>query len=70
MFNKRIKKIERKSIGGVRMIKLQKTTKGAYFIILPRDIIRIAGWKEGDEIDVRLGSDISPGSRDLVLLKK
>ncbi len=52
------------------MIKLQKTTKGAYFIILPKDIIRIAGWKEGDEIDVRLGSDISPGSRDLVLLKK
>lgn len=52
------------------MVRLQKTTKGEYFIVLPREIIRLAGWKEGDEIEVRLGGDITPGSRDLVLLRK
>ncbi len=52
------------------MVRLQKTTKGEYFIILPREMLRIAGWKEGDEIEVRLGSDVSPRSKDLVLLKK
>lgn len=39
-------------------------------MVLPGEMARIAGWKEGDEIEVRLGSDLTPRSKDLVLRKK
>ncbi len=52
------------------MVRLQKTMKGEYYIQLPRELVRLAGWKEGDEIEVRLGSEVTPGRRDLVLLLK
>jgi|Deesub1362A_J573_1020465.scaffolds.fasta_scaffold00051_153 bifunctional DNA-binding transcriptional regulator/antitoxin component of YhaV-PrlF toxin-antitoxin module len=51
------------------MTKLQRTSKDQYFLIIPRDLIRLVGWKEGDEIDIRSGSEVSPGKKDLVLRK-
>jgi hypothetical protein len=49
--------------------KLQKTTKGEYFIIIPRDMIRLVGWTEGEEIEVTPGLEVSPRREDLVLRK-
>ena len=51
------------------MEKLQKTTKGQNFILLPAEMIKLTGWKEGDEIDVRSGLDITPTKGDLILRK-
>ena len=51
------------------MEKLQKTAKGKHFILLPGEMIKFAGWKEGDEIDVRPGLDITPKKGDLILRK-
>lgn len=49
---------------------LKRTMKGVYYIEIPQEIIRITGLKEGDQIDVRTGGDISPRSKDIVLMKK
>ncbi len=51
------------------MEKLQKTTKGQHFILLPSEMIKLTGWKEGDTIDVRSGLDITPKKGDLILRK-
>ena len=51
------------------MEKLQKTTKGQHFILLPVEMIKLTEWKEGDTIDVRSGLDIKPKKGDLVLRK-
>ena len=51
------------------MEKLQKTTKGQHFILLPSEMVKLTGWKEGDTIDVRSGLDISPKKGDLILRK-
>jgi antitoxin component of MazEF toxin-antitoxin module len=49
--------------------KLQKTTRGEYFIIIPRDMIKLVGWTEGEEIEVTPGLEVSPRREDLVLRK-
>lgn len=51
-------------------MRLQKTTKGQYFILLPDELVRIARWKEGDEIEVVPGSEVAARKEDLVLRKK
>jgi hypothetical protein len=51
------------------MEKLQRTTKGQHFILLPGEMIKLVGWKEGDRIDIRSGLDITPKKRDLILRK-
>lgn len=51
------------------MEKLQRTTKGKYFILLPSEMIKLTEWKEGNEIDVRSGIDITPKKGDLILRK-
>lgn len=51
------------------MEKLQRTTKGQHFILLPEEMIKLVGWKEGDRIDIRSGLDITPKKGDLILRK-
>jgi hypothetical protein len=51
-------------------MELKRTLKGKYFIELPDDLMRLTGWKDGDEIDVRSGADLSAGRGDLVLRKR
>jgi hypothetical protein len=51
------------------MEKLQRTTKGQHFILIPGEMIKLARWKEGDNIDVRSGLDITPKKGDLILRK-
>ncbi len=48
---------------------LQRTTKGKHFILLPSEMIKLTGWKEGDSIDIRSGLDITPKKGDLILRK-
>jgi len=48
---------------------LQKTPKGKHFILMPSEMIKLAGWKEGDKIDVRSALDLEPSKGDLVLKK-
>ncbi len=51
------------------MEKLQRTSRGQHFILLPGEMIKLAGWKEGDKIDVRPGLDITPKKGDMILRK-
>lgn len=51
------------------MEKLQKTSRGQHFILLPGELVKLAGWKEDDKIDVRSGLDITPKKGDLILRK-
>lgn len=51
------------------MEKIQKTSRGQHFILLPGEMIKLVGWKEGDRIDVRSGLDITPKKGDLILRK-
>ncbi len=48
---------------------LQKTTRGKHFILIPGEMIKLTGWKEGDKIDVRSALDLEPKNGDLVLKK-
>ncbi len=48
-------------------VKLQKTFKGVYFIEIPEEIIRLTGWKAGDEIEVLPASAIKPAKGDVIL---
>lgn len=48
---------------------LQSTLKGIYFIELPRDLLRVKGWKEGDTIEVLSGSSAQARKEDIVLRK-
>ena len=52
------------------MVKLQKTMKGVYFIEIPAEIVRLAGWQEGAEVEIRVGGDVQPRRKDLVLRLK
>ncbi len=51
------------------MEKIQITSKGQHFILLPGEMIKLVGWKEGDRIDIRSGLDITPKKGDLILRK-
>ncbi len=51
------------------MEKLQKTSRGQHFILLPGELVKLVGWKEDDKIDVRSGLDITPKKGDLILRK-
>ncbi len=51
-------------------MKLRRTTKGQYYVLLPRDLIRVIKWMEGDEIEVILGSEAEPKKDDLVLRRR
>lgn len=51
------------------MEKIQKTSQGQHFILLPGEMIKLVGWKEGDRIDIRSGLDITPKKGDLILRK-
>jgi hypothetical protein len=49
--------------------KLQRTAQGQYFLLLPKEMIKVSQWEEGDEIEIWLGSEVSPRKEDLVLRK-
>ncbi|MBI4345035.1 MAG: hypothetical protein HY555_05595 [Euryarchaeota archaeon] len=49
--------------------KVQRTTQGQFFILLPEEMIRIVKWREGDEVEVWPGSETGPRAQDLVLRK-
>lgn len=51
-------------------MRLNRTTKGQYYIILPRDLMRVVKWRAGDEIEVILGSEAEPKKDDLILRRK
>lgn len=46
---------------------LRRTLKGVYFIELPRDLLRIKGWKEGEFIEVLSGASVQARKEDIVL---
>ncbi len=48
---------------------LQKTLKGVYYIKLPRDLLRIKGWKEGETIEVLSGASVQARKEDIILRK-
>lgn len=50
-------------------MKLQKTLKGVYFLELPRDLLRVKGWREGDVIDVLSGASTQARKEDIILRK-
>jgi len=51
-------------------MKLHRTTKGQYYVLLPRDLVRVIKWKNGDEIEVILGSEAEPKKDDIILRRK
>jgi bifunctional DNA-binding transcriptional regulator/antitoxin component of YhaV-PrlF toxin-antitoxin module len=51
-------------------MKLHRTTKGQYYVLLPRDLVRVIKWKKGDEIEIILGSEAEPKKEDLILRRK
>jgi bifunctional DNA-binding transcriptional regulator/antitoxin component of YhaV-PrlF toxin-antitoxin module len=51
-------------------MKLRRTTKGQYYILLPRDLMRVVKWREGDEIEVILGSEAEAKKDDLILRRR
>lgn len=51
-------------------MRLHRTTKGQYYVILPRDLMRVVKWKENDELDVILGAEAEPKKDDLILRRK
>jgi|GEM_PF-1619441 len=48
---------------------LKKTQQGRYFIIVPKNLVRIAKWSEGDTIEVMPGSAATVKKDDLILRK-
>ncbi len=48
---------------------LKKTQRGKYFIVIPKNLRRIAKWEEGDVIEVMPGSAVSVKKDDLILRK-
>lgn len=46
---------------------LRKTLKGVYFVELPRDLIRIKGWKDGEVIEVLSGGTVQARKEDIIL---
>ncbi|NOZ76285.1 MAG: hypothetical protein GXO65_01105 [Euryarchaeota archaeon] len=52
------------------MKKVQKTLKGVYYVEIPSEVIRLVGWKEGDEVEFLPGTAISPRKEDLLLRRK
>lgn len=58
------------TFGLVLKMKLHKTSKGQYFVLLPDELVRVVKWKEGDEIELIPGSEVAARKEDLVLRKK
>lgn len=52
------------------MVKLMRTTMGEYYIVLPKDLIRVVKWREGDEIEAIPGSEVEAKNEDIILRKK
>jgi bifunctional DNA-binding transcriptional regulator/antitoxin component of YhaV-PrlF toxin-antitoxin module len=52
------------------MKKVQKTLKGVYYVEIPTEMIRLMGWKEGDEIEFLPGGAIDARNEDLLLRRK
>ncbi len=48
-------------------VKLQKTFKGVYFLEIPEEIIRLTGWKAGDEIEILPAIAVKLGNCDVIL---
>jgi bifunctional DNA-binding transcriptional regulator/antitoxin component of YhaV-PrlF toxin-antitoxin module len=48
---------------------LEKTQRGKYFIVIPKNLMRITKWEEGDIIEVIPGSAVSVKKDDLILRK-
>lgn len=51
-------------------MKLHRTTKGQYYVLLPRDLVRVIKWRDGDEIEIILGSEAEPKKEDLILRRR
>tara|TARA_B100000315_G_scaffold245306_1_gene271028 strand:+ start:1472 stop:1627 length:156 start_codon:yes stop_codon:yes gene_type:complete len=51
-------------------MKLQKTMQGQYFVIIPRDLIRIIKWKKEEEVEVILGSQTESKNDDIIIRRK
>jgi bifunctional DNA-binding transcriptional regulator/antitoxin component of YhaV-PrlF toxin-antitoxin module len=51
-------------------MKLRRTTKGQYYVLLPRDLVRVIKWKEGDEIEIIPASEAEPKKDDLILRRR
>ncbi len=49
--------------------RLKKTPRGVYYIEIPRDLIRISKLKEGDTLEVIMGSAVTAKKDDLILRK-
>jgi len=49
---------------------LKKTSRGAHFIEIPEDVILLAKWNAGDEIEIYLGSTVKEPKKDDVILRK
>jgi bifunctional DNA-binding transcriptional regulator/antitoxin component of YhaV-PrlF toxin-antitoxin module len=52
------------------MKKVQRTMKGVYYVEIPSEIIRLLGWKEGDQVEFLPGNAIAPRREDLLLRRK
>ncbi len=50
-------------------LKLQRTPRGVYFVELPRDLLRVKGWKAGDSVEVLSGASASARKEDIILRK-
>ncbi len=48
---------------------LKKTQQGKYFIIIPKNMLRITKWTEGDTIEVMPGSAVTVKKDDLIFRK-
>ncbi len=51
-------------------MELRRTTRGEYYIVLPRDLIRVVKWREGDKIEAIPGSEAEAKNEDIILRRK
>lgn len=51
-------------------MRLRRTTKGEYYIVLPRDLIRVVKWREGDEVEALPGSEAEAKNEDIILRRR
>jgi antitoxin component of MazEF toxin-antitoxin module len=51
-------------------MKLRRTAKGEYYIVLPRDLMRVVKWHEGEDVEAILGSETEAKKEDIILRRK
>ena len=51
-------------------MRLRRTRKGEYYVVLPRDLMRVVKWREGDQIEAIHGSETDAKEDDIILRKR